>query len=247
VNGVPLADAHSLRDGDRVVVGRTELVFRSSVLGRTASAADVVLSLPRLELRSGPGMGLSFVLSSGACTIGSGASADFQVFEPSVAAEHARVRAAQGVHYLSDLGSPSGTFVRAARLPPGSELPLTDGEVFQIGSVVGIAYTRAPTRDRVAAFRPLAKLDVVSGAGAGQRATFEERALVGNAEGAHLRVPGAPYELELVAHQGAFFARDLSGGRTFRSGVPLGPEWAPLRNGDLLLLSSGALLRFEEP
>jgi hypothetical protein len=30
-------------------------------------------------------------------------------------------------------------------------------------------------------------------------------------------------------------------------GVPLGPEWAPLRNGDLLLLSSGALLRFEEP
>jgi len=100
VNGVPLADAHSLRDGDRVVVGRTELVFRSSVLGRTASVEDAVLDLPRLELRSGPGMGLSFVLPGEACTIGSGASADLRVFEPSVAAEHARVRAVQGVHYL---------------------------------------------------------------------------------------------------------------------------------------------------
>ena len=34
VNGVPLAGAHALHDGDRVLVGRTELVFRSSVLGK---------------------------------------------------------------------------------------------------------------------------------------------------------------------------------------------------------------------
>jgi NADPH-dependent 2,4-dienoyl-CoA reductase/sulfur reductase-like enzyme/pSer/pThr/pTyr-binding forkhead associated (FHA) protein len=247
VNGVPLAGAHALRDGDRVLVGRTELVFRSSVLTKATGPSDALIALPRLELRSGPGMGLSFVLSGDSCSIGSGQGAELQVFEPSVAALHARVRAAQGAHYLSDLGSPSGTYARGSRLPPGQELALTDGELFQVGAIA-IAYTRAPTMDRLAAFRPMAKLSVTTGAGVGQMAAFAERALVGSAEGAQLRLASAAsYELELVMHQGAHFARDLSGGRTFKSGVPLGPEWAPIRSGEMLLISSGALLRFEEP
>jgi hypothetical protein len=73
-----------------------------------------------------------------------------------------------------------------------------------------------------------------------------------NAQGAPgtvvLAMPGAmPHELELVAHQGGYFARDLSGGRVFKSGTPLGPEWAPLKGGEMLLVSTGALVRFEEP
>lgn len=247
VNGVSLAAAHPLRDGDRVVVGRTELVFRSSVLGKATTAIDAVIALPRLELRSGPSMGLSFVLTAEQCTLGSGTEADLQIFEPSVAALHARVRVYQGAHYLSDSGSPSGTFVRGARLPPGQELPLSDGEVFQLGAV-SVAYTRAPTRDRLAAFRPMAKLSVTSGAGAGQSVSFAERARVGSAPDAELQVPGAvPYELELLVHQGTYFARDISGGRTFKSGSPLGKDWAALKTGELLLISTGSLLRFEEP
>jgi NADPH-dependent 2,4-dienoyl-CoA reductase/sulfur reductase-like enzyme/pSer/pThr/pTyr-binding forkhead associated (FHA) protein len=247
VNGVPLAGAHALRDGDRIVVGRTELVFRSSVLGKASGPADAVIALPRLELRSGPSMGLSFVLSGDHCAIGSGSNVNLQVFEPSVAPLHARVRSVQSVHYLSDAGSASGTYARGGRLPPGQAIPLTDGELFQVGAV-GIAYTRAPTMDRLAAFRPMAKLSVGSGAGAGQSASFAERALVGSAEGAQLRLAGAVnYELEVVRHGAVFFARDLSGGRTFKSGVPLGPEWAALKGGEMLLISTGALLRFEEP
>jgi hypothetical protein len=38
----------------------------------------------------------------------------------------------------------------------------------------------------------------------------------------------------------------LSGGRTFKSGAPLGREWAPLAGGELILISSGAMLRFED-
>jgi NADPH-dependent 2,4-dienoyl-CoA reductase/sulfur reductase-like enzyme/pSer/pThr/pTyr-binding forkhead associated (FHA) protein len=247
VNGLPLAGAHALRDGDRVLVGRTELIFRSSVLGKATLAIDAVIALPRLELRSGPSMGLSFLLSAEQCSIGSGSDANLQVFDPSVAALHARVRVYQGAHYLSDLGSASGTFARGVRLPPGQELGLTDGEQFQVGAV-GIAYTRAPTRDRVAAFRPMAKLSISSGAGIGQSASFLDRARVGSAADAQLRVPGlAPYELELVLHQGGYFARDLSGGRTFKSGAPLGADWAKLSGGELLLLSTGSMLRFEEP
>jgi NADPH-dependent 2,4-dienoyl-CoA reductase/sulfur reductase-like enzyme/pSer/pThr/pTyr-binding forkhead associated (FHA) protein len=247
VNGVSLATAHALRDGDRVLVGRSELVFRSSALGKATASLDAVIALPRLELRSGPSMGLSFVLTSEECLLGSGPQAQLQVFEPSVAALHARVRVYQGNHYLSDLGSASGTFARGARLPAGQELPLTDGELFQLGAV-SVAYTRAPTRDRVAAFRPMAKISVTSGAGAGQSASFAERARVGSAADAELTIAqAAPFELELIVHQGAYFARDLSGGRTFKSGSPLGSEWAPLQNGELLLISTGSLLRFEEP
>ena len=247
VNGVPLAGAHALRDGDRVMVGRTELIFRSSVLGKATGPAEALIALPRLELRSGPGMGLSFVLSGDSCSIGSGGGVDLQVFEPSVAPLHARVRTVQGAHYLSDAGSLSGTYARGGRLGPGQEIPLGDGELFQLGAV-SIAYTHAPTMDRLAAFRPMAKLSVTSGVGVGQSTSFAERALVGSAEGAQLRLAGAAnYELEVLRHNGAFFARDLSGGRTFKSGAPLGAEWSTLKGGELLLISSGALLRFEEP
>jgi hypothetical protein len=163
-----------------------------------------------------------------------------------VAALHARVRLAQGAHYLSDLGSAGGSYARGVRLLPGQELVLGDGEVFQLGAVA-IAYTRAPTMDRVAAFRPTARLSVASGAGLGQAATFAERLRVGSAPDAQLCLPGAAaYELELVLHEGAWFARDLSGGRTFKGGAPLGPEWVLVVGGEMLLISSGALLRFEE-
>jgi NADPH-dependent 2,4-dienoyl-CoA reductase/sulfur reductase-like enzyme/pSer/pThr/pTyr-binding forkhead associated (FHA) protein len=246
VNGVPLAGAHALHDGDRIVIGQSELTFRSSVLGKSQTSLLPVIAVPRLELRSGPSLGLCFVLSAETCNIGSGSAAELQVFEPSIAPLHARVRHAQGLHYLSDLGSPSGSYARGVRLPPGQELVLGEGEVFQLGAVA-VAYTRAPTADRVAAFRPMARLSVVSGAGVGQSATFAERALVGGAPGLELCLPGlGPHELELTKHQGSFFARDLSGGRTFKSGVPLGHEWAPLRGGEMLLVSSGALLRFED-
>lgn len=247
VNGVPLAGAHLLSDGDRILLGRTELSFRTTAPGKKTSAIEAVIALPRLELRSGPSLGLSFVLSGEVCTLGSGNGVSLQVFEPSVAPLHAQVRAVQGHHYLSDAGSPSGTYARGVRLAPGQELPLGEGEVFQIGAVA-VAYTRAPTRDRVAAFRPLARLSIASGAGTGQSAAFDDKLLVGSAPGAGLPMPGAqPHELELLLHQGAYFVRDLTGGRTFKSGAPLGPEWAPLKGGEILLGSTGAMLRFEEP
>jgi pSer/pThr/pTyr-binding forkhead associated (FHA) protein len=247
VNGVPLANAHALADGDRVLVGRTELIFRSSALAKASGAKDPLIALPRLELRSGPSLGLSFVLSGEQCAIGSGRGVELSIFDPSVAPLHARVRHAQGLHYLSDAQSASGTYLRGGRLPPGQEVVLGDGEVFQVGAVA-IAYTRAPTTDRLAAFRPTACVVVVSGPGSGQTARFAERALVGSAADAALRLPaGAAYELELVAHRGSYFARDLSGGRSFKSGAPLGSEWVPIRGGEMLLVSSGALIRFEEP
>ena len=43
-----------------------------------------------------------------------------------------------------------------------------------------------------------------------------------------------------------FWVRDLSGGRAFRAGSPIGPEFSEIQHGDLLLLSGTVMLRFEE-
>jgi predicted component of type VI protein secretion system len=51
--------------------------------------------------------------------------------------------------------------------------------------------------------------------------------------------------VEIAANDKSFWARDRSGGATFRSGSPLGPEFVELTHGDLLLLGT-TMLRFEE-
>ncbi len=245
VNGVLLSEAHRLRDGDQIKVGQSELTFRASSLGSVPALPRPLISPPRLELRTGPGLGLSFVLPAGSRTLGSGPEADFQVFDPSIAPLHLRLRGEQDLHYLSDLGGPSGTYLRGAWLPPGQEVVLAEGEFIQLGAVV-LVFTRQATLDRLAQLRPSARLSVTSGPHAGRSISFEERALVGSDAQATLGLPGAlAYELEVVRHAGGYFVRDLSGGRTFRSGVPLGPEYAPLNHGELLLASGGALLHFE--
>ena len=89
-----------------------------------------------------------------------------------------------------------------------------------------------------------AKLAAERQAAAAAIAASEARISAADAE---LCLPAAAaYELELVLHQGTCFARDLSGGRTFKSGAPLGTEWSPVNGGEMLLISSGALLRFED-
>jgi epoxyqueuosine reductase len=96
-------------------------------------------------------------------------------------------------------------------------------------------------------FRRPIGMRVDSGPATGQEVVVTERALIGGADQVTLKLTGlSPHHLEVVAHGNAFFARDLSGGSTFRSGAPLGSEFVELSHGDLLLLSGAVLLRFEE-
>ena len=85
------------------------------------------------------------------------------------------------------------------------------------------------------------------GPGTGSQLTFDERAMVGSANTATLSLAGlAPHHLEFAVNAGVFFARDLSGGGSFRSGSPVGPQWVELRHGETLLLAGSTMLRFEE-
>ena len=52
-----------------------------------------------------------------------------------MAARQAEIHVANGSLSLRDLGSPGGTFVDRRRVPPGSDLPLKEGDVIQLGGV----------------------------------------------------------------------------------------------------------------
>ena len=78
-------------------------------------------------------------------------------------------------------------------------------------------------------------------------ANVEDQLVIGSDPRSGLVLRGAqPQQLELRAHGGKFWVRDLSGGRAFRAGSPIGAEYSEITHGDLLLLNGSIMLRFEE-
>lgn len=247
VNGQLLVSAHRLCDGDRVRIGPAELTLRSPVLRAVAKREEQPLpAQPFLEVRSGRALGLAFAMRGTVMLVGSAPHAAVKLDDLGVAPEHARLRIAGERVLVSDLGSRMGTFLAGAPLPPNQEFELGEGAWLRLGSV-DLVFSRAARKNPAQSMVPAARLRVDSGPATGQELVVTERALVGSADEATLRLTGlSPRHLEVVAHANAFFARDLSGGSTFRSGAPLGQDFVELSHGDLLLLSGALLLRFED-
>jgi len=198
-----------------------------------------------LEVRSGQSMGLTFALRGAGMLIGSAAGSSIELKDLSVAPQHARLRVAGDGVFVSDLGSGFGTWVGGAPLGPGVEAPLAPGAWLRVGAV-DLALTRGSVL-RAAALRPRARLRIDAGPGAGSGQQVTERALIGSGPQATLVIPGlAPLHLEVLLHGQTFFARDHSGGASFKSGTPLGREPVELSHGDALLLAGSSMLRFEE-
>jgi hypothetical protein len=147
--------------------------------------------------------------------------------------------------FVSDLGSGYGTWVGGAPLAPGVEAPLAPGAWLRVGGV-DLVLARGSALP-AAAFQAKARLRVDAGPGFGSSITVSDRAVVGSANTATLSLAGlAPAHLEIAVNQGIFFARDLSGGGSFRSGSPVGNQWVELRSGETFLLGGATMLRFEE-
>jgi pSer/pThr/pTyr-binding forkhead associated (FHA) protein len=241
-----LVSSEALFDGDRVRIGPAELVLRAPALRRSESPrADTITSELELEVRSGRSMGLSFALRGAGMLIGSAPGSSVELPELSVAPQHARVRKAGDQVFVSDLGSGYGTWLGGAPLAPGGEAELTPGVWLRVGAVDLVLVRGSVVR--AAALRPRARLRVDAGPGVGTSVELGERTLVGSANTATLSLAGlAAAHLELLLHNGVFWARDLAGGGSFRSGSPLSGEFVELRNGDLLLLGPNTRLSFEE-
>lgn len=246
LNGRLLVGSHRLSDGDRVGIGRTELTFRSAALAaRDAVEAPAVSNDVQLRVRSGQSVGLSFALRGASQLVGSAPGADVELRDLSVAREHARVRRNGDEVFVTDLGSGRGTLVGGAPVPAGVEVRLPEGGWLRVGAV-DLSLERGAVLG-AAALRPRARLRVDAGPGSGSMLGITDGALVGSGPEASFVLPGlAPAHVEVVLGQAGYMARDRSGGMSFKSGAPLAASFVPLAHGDLLLLGSGTMLRFEE-
>ena len=178
--------------------------------------------------------------------IGSAPGAHVELRDLSVGPQHARVRMVGEQALFTDLGSGRGSFVGFTPLAPGQEIALAEGAWIRVG-IVDLVFTRRPMAVPAGALRPRARLRIDAGPGAGSSVDVRDRALVGSAPEANLRVPGLAHaHLEVVVQNDRFLARDLSNGATFRSGSTLGSAYVPLVHGDSLLLAGATMLRFEE-
>jgi len=248
VNGQCLFGPHALRDGDQIRIGQLELSFRSSALPRI-SLADVPqksLGGPRLEVRSGGALGLSFALGPQPVLVGSSPECSIRFTDPSISPRHAELRPSGATHALLDLGSHGGSYARGARLAPQQPVALSEGDWLRFGAV-DVLYTSAARADALASLRPSARVVVTSGSDSGKSASVGDRLLVGSDPSSGLVLTSlAGPQLELATHNGRFWVRDLSGGRAFRAGSPLSKEFSEIQNGELILIGGSLMLRFEE-
>ncbi|HEY3254780.1 MAG TPA: FAD-dependent oxidoreductase [Polyangiaceae bacterium] len=248
VNGQCLFGPHALRDGDRIRIGQLEMIFRSPALPRISlpDAQQKSLAGPRLEVRSGGALGLSFALGPQPVLVGSSPECSIRFTDPSVSPRHAELRSAGTTHALADLGSYGGSYVRGGRLAPQQPVALSEGDWLRFGAV-DVLYTSAARADALASLRPSARLLVTSGSDSGKTASVGERLLVGSdpASGLVLTSVSGP-QLELCTHNGRFWVRDLSGGRAFRAGSAISKEFSEIHHGDLILIGGTVMLHFEE-
>jgi pSer/pThr/pTyr-binding forkhead associated (FHA) protein len=247
LNGQALQSAQPLFDGDRMRIGQVELLFRSKALVRSAAVAgEQRVAGPQLEVRSGRSLGLGFALGRQPLAIGNAPECAIRLSDPGISPRHAQLRTDGSTYFVSDAGSHAGTYLGGQRLAPGQEAPLGEGAWLRIGTV-DLLFTTGPHADAMARLRPSARVCVDSGSDAGKSASVGERLIVGSGPRAGLVLAGAaPEHLELAAHDGRFWVRDLSGGRAFRAGAPLGSEFREISHGELLLLSGTIMVRFEE-
>lgn len=246
VNGLLITVPHPLVDGDQVQIEEHSIVFRSSELLREAPKSLQTSNALGLEVLSGKSLGLSFGLGPSPVLVGSGATCQLQLSEPSVAREHARITPHQGQYYIADLGSPAGTRIQGTPLTPHQNVLLAENAVFSVG-VVEIRYGFRPVAGTML-FETAAKLSVDRGPNQGRTFRISERCVVGSAPDCDVVLAGLfPRHLEIQRQGFDFFVRDVTGqSRSFRSGVPLNAQFAALNSGDLLLLGSDVMLRFEE-
>src|SRR5262245_37107797 len=199
LNDQMLSATHALTDGDRLRVGPAELVFRSSMLKRSAPEESLVtIAVPHLEVRSGQSLGLSFALRVESLLIGSAPGSHIELRDLSVAPQHARVRLVGEQALFTDLGSGRGTFVAFTPLAAGQEVALAEGAWIRVG-IVDLVFTRRPMAVPAGVLRPRARLRVDTGPGSGSFVDVRDRALVGSGPEANLRIPGLAHaHLEVV-------------------------------------------------
>jgi NADPH-dependent 2,4-dienoyl-CoA reductase/sulfur reductase-like enzyme/pSer/pThr/pTyr-binding forkhead associated (FHA) protein len=135
---------HLLRDGDRIRVGATELIFRCAA--PSAAPRTGAPSPPRealLTVRVGQAPPVIFVLEGPSATIGRDPASKIRIDDLSISRRHAVLNAYGNAWHITDLHSSRGTFRNGERLPPGQDVALAEGDQVLFGDIAA-SFTSRP-------------------------------------------------------------------------------------------------------
>lgn len=110
----------------------------ATVIERPSAAATIIerggAGMAELRVVQGAASGRSWKLPQGESKIGRDSSNLVAIEDSKASREHARIRFADGVPSISDLGSSNGTYVNESRI--SGQVPLSDGDLIRIGDTV---------------------------------------------------------------------------------------------------------------
>ena len=154
INNMPVAMPKSLRDGDKIRIGSTELTARIVLTGAdgmrlSAEAASLQKAAtgetkPHLDVRNGRALGLGFELVLDMITIGRDPASIIRLDDDSIDWRHAWIRKTQAGWDIADAESHGITKKNGVVLTPNQWVPIQPGDTIEIGEVA-MAYSLRPS------------------------------------------------------------------------------------------------------
>jgi NADPH-dependent 2,4-dienoyl-CoA reductase/sulfur reductase-like enzyme/pSer/pThr/pTyr-binding forkhead associated (FHA) protein len=145
INNAPVTTPKSLRDGDKIRIGSTELVIRVAQFNADGSRMSIdAASLqnsaqgeakPHLEVRNGRALGLSFELVLDMITIGRDPASNIRLDDESIDWRHAWIRKNGAEWDIADAESHGVTKKNGHVLAPNQWVPMHPGDTIEIGEV----------------------------------------------------------------------------------------------------------------
>lgn len=154
INNMPVAMPKSLRDGDKIRIGSTELTIRVQLTGAdgarlSAEAASMQKAAtgepkPHLDVRNGRALGLGFELVLDMITIGRDPASIIRLDDESIDWRHAWIRKTPAGWDIADAESHGITKKNGVVLSPNQWVPMQPGDTIEIGEVA-MAYSMRPS------------------------------------------------------------------------------------------------------
>ncbi len=154
INNMPVAMPKSLRDGDKIRIGSTELTARIVLTGAdgvrlSAEAASLQKAAtgepqPHLDVRNGRALGLGFELVLDMITIGRDPASIIRLDDDSIDWRHAWIRKTQTGWDIADAESHGITKKNGVVLTPNQWVPIQPGDTIEIGEVA-MGYSVRPS------------------------------------------------------------------------------------------------------
>lgn len=145
VNQKPVSVPALLNDGDQLRIGSTTFVVRTQQQSGGTRMSMQAISMPpnslvaareegpRLIVRSGSGIGLSFAVGNGRTTVGRSPEANVRLDDPSVAPMHAAIELAGGLINVAPMQA--AVVIRGVPIAQGQWTLAYEGDMISIGTV----------------------------------------------------------------------------------------------------------------